>query len=180
MAAGRIVIVTGPPGSGKTTVSALLAAGFDRAVHLESDELFHAIRSGYVKPWKPESHEQNDTVMRVVRDAAITFGEAGYLTVVDGILLPGWYFEWLTEELLRQGLEVSAAILQAPLDVCVVRAGRRAVEDLDPAAIEKIWHGFAVLGPLERHVVDMHHRTPEAAARVVAERLERGALTVTV
>src|SRR4029453_16120716 len=36
MAAGRIVIVTGPPGSGKTTVSALLAAGFDRAVHLEA------------------------------------------------------------------------------------------------------------------------------------------------
>ena len=32
---GEVVIVSGPPGSGKTTVSAALASGYERGVHLE-------------------------------------------------------------------------------------------------------------------------------------------------
>jgi adenylate kinase family enzyme len=59
-------MLTGPPGAGKTTTARLLAAGSERAVHLESDSFFHFIRAGYVEPWKPEAHEQNTTVMRIV------------------------------------------------------------------------------------------------------------------
>src|SRR6186997_3330933 len=55
----RALLLTGPPGSGKSTVARLLMSRFQRAVHLRSDEFFHFIRAGYVEPWKPESHEQN-------------------------------------------------------------------------------------------------------------------------
>jgi tRNA uridine 5-carbamoylmethylation protein Kti12 len=42
-----VLILAGPPGVGKTTVAELLAARSDRAVHLESDLFFRAIRTGY-------------------------------------------------------------------------------------------------------------------------------------
>jgi adenylate kinase family enzyme len=41
-----VLILTGTPGSGKTTVAQFLAAKPERAVHLESDQFFHFIQSG--------------------------------------------------------------------------------------------------------------------------------------
>ncbi|HEY8809232.1 MAG TPA: ATP-binding protein [Solirubrobacterales bacterium] len=54
-----VLILTGPPGVGKTLAAGLLLAHIPRAVHLEADHFFRYIRSGYVEPWKPESDEQN-------------------------------------------------------------------------------------------------------------------------
>ena len=84
---GRVLLLTGPPGSGKSTVARLGVSRFERAVHLVSDEFFHFIRAGYVEPWKPESHDQNEVVMSAVVGTARTFAAAGYFTVVDGILV---------------------------------------------------------------------------------------------
>ncbi|HEX5556174.1 MAG TPA: AAA family ATPase, partial [Gaiellales bacterium] len=69
----EVLILTGPPGAGKTTVSRLLATSHDRAVHIESDRFFHFIASGYVEPWRKESHEQNIVVMDAVAAAAATY-----------------------------------------------------------------------------------------------------------
>jgi tRNA uridine 5-carbamoylmethylation protein Kti12 len=50
-----VLIVTGPPGVGKTTAAGILAARSERSVHLEADAFFRFIRSGFVEPWTPES-----------------------------------------------------------------------------------------------------------------------------
>jgi adenylate kinase family enzyme len=83
------LILTGAPGSGKTTVAGLLAAKSKRSVHLESDRFFHFIQAGYIEPWEPESHEQNTAVMRIVAQAAASYADAGYFTIIDGIIIPG-------------------------------------------------------------------------------------------
>jgi hypothetical protein len=60
-------------------------------VHIESDRFFHFIQAGHIEPWKPESHEQNTIVMRIVAQAAAGYADAGYFTIIDGIVLPSWF-----------------------------------------------------------------------------------------
>jgi tRNA uridine 5-carbamoylmethylation protein Kti12 len=174
-----VLILTGPPGVGKTTTAGILAGRSARAVHLESDLFFRFIRSGYVEPWKPESHEQNKAVMRIVGGAAAGYAAAGYFTVIDGIVIPGWFLEPLRDALQGAGCQVAYAVLREPLSVCAGRAQERERGPLaDPEVIERLWRNFEDLGDLERNVVDLEGRTPEQAADVVTESLAAGALAV--
>jgi adenylate kinase family enzyme len=174
-----VLILTGAPGSGKTTVAALLALTSDRGVHLQSDCFFRFIVSGYVEPWKEESHEQNTTVMKIVGAAAGRYASAGYSTIIDGIVSPRWFFEPLRDSLKAAGLDVAYAVLRPPLAVAVARARGRASSRLsDDAVIEQLWSGFADLGPLERHVINNEAQTPKETAEQVAQRLREGTLTV--
>ena len=87
---GQVIIVSGPPGSGKTSVAAALAAhphtvdpGTTLGVHLESDVFYRFISAGFIAPHLAESHLQNTAVMDIVIDAAASYADAGYLVFWD-------------------------------------------------------------------------------------------------
>lgn len=175
----EVLILSGPPGVGKTTAAGILAERHARAVHLEADAFFRFIRSGYVEPWKSESHEQNEMVMRIVAGAASGYARAGYFTIVDGIVTPGWFFEPLRDALHDLGHSVAFAVLRVPRSVCVARVNEREGGTIsDPDAIGQIWQGFAEMGDLERYAIDVEDKTPEEAAALLTQRLDEGRLTV--
>jgi predicted kinase len=173
-----VLILTGPPGVGKTTTASILVERSSPAVHLEADAFFRFIRSGYIEPWKPESHDQNRVVMEIIAKAAASYAGAGYFTIVDGIVIPRWFLDPLRDELHAAGLEVAYAVARAPLSVCTARLREREGLLGDPGAIGQLWEEFADLGPLEANAVDVTGISPEEAADVLERLLADGRLTV--
>ena len=58
---GRIIVITGSPGTGKTTTAALVAkeSDMDQSVHMHTDDFFHYLSKGAIPPHLPESNKQN-------------------------------------------------------------------------------------------------------------------------
>ena len=164
-----VLLLTGAPGAGKTSVARALARHWDRAVHVEADEFFRFVASGYVDPAKPGSEGQNETVMRAVALTAATYADAGYTTIVEGIIQPRWFLEPLRDSLADAGHRTAYAILHAPLETCIERARTRAEHPAqDSAVVEQLWHAFAEPGGLAKHVVDTSTASAEEVAATIA------------
>jgi gluconate kinase len=157
---------------GKTTVARLLAERFERCAHVEADAFFRFIAAGRIEPWEPEAHAQNEAVMGAVAVAALAYANAGYFTIVEGILIPGWFYEPVRDSFRAAGHEVATAVLMAPVEVCAERARDRPEHPFaEPAILERIRNQFADLGELAGDVIDVAGRTTAEAADEIAERL---------
>ncbi len=47
-----LCVITGPPGSGKTTVASALTSCWDQTVLLHADDFWHVIQNGVIAPWR--------------------------------------------------------------------------------------------------------------------------------
>jgi len=84
----QIVIISGPPGAGKSSVAESLCARYDRTVHIETDQFYAAIRMGFISPWRPESDRQNRMVTRAVARAATAYAQDLFAVFIDGVIGP--------------------------------------------------------------------------------------------
>jgi predicted kinase len=168
-----VLILTGAPGTGKTTTARILAERSPAAVHLETDAFFRFIRSGYIEPWKPESQAQNQVAMGIAGEAAAAYAAAGYSTVVEGIVLPRWFLASLRDTLRRAGFRAVYMVLRAPLPICLGRVERRDGA-VDGEAVTKIWTEFEDLGEFEPHALDVSECSPEEAANTIEQVLAAG------
>jgi predicted kinase len=173
-----VLILTGPPGVGKTTVAGLLAEREQRSVHLEADRFFFFIRSGFVEPWDPESDEQNQLAMGTAAAAAASYANAGYATTLEGIVIPRWTLGVIRETLESAGVPIAYAVLRAPHSICADRVHEREGDPdlLEPGVLTAISAEFDDLGELERHAVDVAGMDAEQVAAAVSARLAEGSL----
>jgi chloramphenicol 3-O-phosphotransferase len=86
-----VLLITGIPGAGKTTVARALAARFDRGVHIEADVLQRMIVSGgeWPKPPKPSGEAGRQLRLRY-RNAALlarSFYDHGFTAVIDDVAI---------------------------------------------------------------------------------------------
>ena len=86
----ELLIVTGPPGAGKSTVAALIADRLDPSALVRGDDFFAHLRRGAIDPWLPAADEQNQVVAGAAAAATGRFVSGGLSTVYDGVIGP-WH-----------------------------------------------------------------------------------------
>jgi predicted kinase len=179
-----LIVVTGPPAAGKTTLSRLIASRFaPRAVVIESDWWWTTIVDGHIPAWLPEAHDQNRTVVRSFAAAASVMVEGGYPTVLDGVIGP-WMLDLVTAETAARGLAVHYVVLRPSLQAVLDRAASRRGEErvpghpalVDEGPIRQMWEAFSALDTLEQHVIDNTALDAELTADLVWSLLIQGAL----
>ena len=166
---GRIVILSGPPGAGKSTSARALAEACDwpRAVHFHTDDFYGYIRKGSVDPWLPAASSQNQAVANASTAVARAFALGDYEVFVDGVIGPWLLYPWL--ELVRNvpsmasaAIAIDYVVLRPKEEVTVARMMERKLSFAlkDPDVARLLWRQFSDLGVYERHVVDTTDETP--------------------
>ncbi|MBD0709789.1 MULTISPECIES: AAA family ATPase [unclassified Streptomyces] len=85
-----VVLLSGIPGSGKSTVAAALAARFAAAAHIEVDGLQSLIVSGGRWPTPEGDPEADRQIFLRARNACLladSFAAAGFLPVIDDVVV---------------------------------------------------------------------------------------------
>lgn len=164
--AGEVLVLTGPPGSGKTTTAAALAqVPGSPKVHLHTDDFWGFIKTGYIAPYLPEARAQNEVVVDVFAKVAEGYARGGFFVVLDGIVGP-----WFLPTFRALSVPLHYVVLRPPLEIAIQRCGERGGDTLtDPAVIADLHRQMSSLGELERHVLVTDELDREALLdRVIA------------
>ena len=170
----ELLVVTGPPGAGKSTVAALVVHAFTPAALVPGDAFFGFWTRGAVPPWLPAAQAQNAVILRAAGAAVGAYVDGGCSVVYDGVLGPWFLTDFAAAAAVSR---VHYAVVLPSLEHCLSRvATRRGHGFRDVATTEHMHAEFAGAAVHERHVLRTGDETADETAELVLARYRRGDL----
>jgi cytidylate kinase len=171
VAMGELVVVTGPPGAGKSSVSEQLANGFTPSALVAGDVFFAMMKQGYILPWLPAARRQNSVIIEAAAAAAGILTELCSV-VYDGVLGPWFLPTFLGATRLSQ---VHYVILLPPLEVCLERVHSRVGHGFaNLSATRDMYQQFHDAAINARHVMNEPNHQPAQLAELITRGLDDG------
>jgi hypothetical protein len=168
------IVVTGPPGAGKSSVAALIVEAFPTAALVPGDAFFAFWTRGFIDPWRPESHRQNETIIRAAAAGVGAFSQGDCQVVYEGVLGP-WFLPTFAAGSRLPSMHY--VVLLPPVEACLARvAGRVAHPFGDPTATRQMHAEFARAALEERHLITDPDLDARAVAAEVLSRVEAGSV----
>ena len=172
---GHILLLSGHPGSGKSTIAGTLAhlPGVPK-VHFHSDDLWGYIKHGRIDPWLPQSHQQNRMIMQIAAGVAGRYAKDGYFVILDGVVRPDWLPAFLALACPLHYIVLRTTAAEA-IDRCQARDGDSLS---DPDVVAGLHAQFADLGAFEHHVLSMSGMDKGQALQSVINALRSGSFHI--
>src|SRR5215204_6054731 len=117
-----IFILSGTPGSGKSSVSTALMQRFPRGIHIPVDDLREWVVSGIAHPvpvWTEETGRQFRLARQAALEIARIYAGARFAVVIDDIIFPDEAARGVVEAL--SGYDVHKVVLHPDLDTALRR-----------------------------------------------------------
>lgn len=165
-----ITIISGTPGSGKTSLASLLSTSESKGVHLESDTFFRFL-THRIDPSLPDADSQNSTVVRAYIAAAREYSAGGYDVYLDGVIGP-----WLLPLIASMASDICYVLLHAPLDVVLARAKARTSQaSVTPDVVIRMHEQFSnIPDSLRQHVIHTSDKSIDQVANEYRSRSRAG------
>jgi cytidylate kinase len=168
---GELVVVTGPPGAGKSAVSEELASSRHPSALVPGDVFFGMIKQGYILPWLPQARHQNTVIIEAAAAAA------GRLCGICSVVYDGVVGPWFLPTFVRAAgvANLHYVVLLPPLEVCLERVQSRVGHGFTDLSVTRDMYQQFADAPLDdRHMITDRDADPTRLAELINGQLGDG------
>jgi tRNA uridine 5-carbamoylmethylation protein Kti12 len=174
-----IYLISGTPGSGKSSVAKALVSRFPRGVAIAVDDLREMVVSGMAHPvptWTEETARQFALARASAVRMALLYEAAGFVVAIDDVISSESFHT--DYESHFEGAQPQRILLHPALDTALARNANRSNKAFDTSVLEavivRLHHEFSSMDQSGWHVIDSSNLDLPKTVDIILERIGFG------
>ena len=163
-----LIILSGPPAAGKSTIGEKLALAFPRSVNFSLDDIRHFVKNGYVAPWNDTEEEGQSTLATTVAIAMIKqYLAKNFVVIIDDVI------DDQGVKVYKDQLdEIQAFLLLPRLKILKERDARRTPAKQMGSRVEELYREIAAKKYELLQIIDSSDQAPEETVTLIQNKVE--------